>query len=214
MILVFMGPPGSGKGTQAQILKSRLKIPQLSTGDMLRAAISDGTELGKKAKSYMDQGALVPDEVVVGLIGERTLKPDCQNGFILDGFPRTVEQAEALDQILEKAGNHIDQVIQFEVDRDSLVKRLSGRRTCKDCGEIYHVETKPLAKDGICNVCDGTNIVHRKDDHPDVIQNRLDVYENETKPVLSFYMQSERLKTVDASLSPEAVTELLLKKIQ
>jgi adenylate kinase len=206
MILVLLGPPGSGKGTQAKKLVSQHHWPQLSTGDMLRSAISQGTQLGLEAKSYMDRGALVPDDVVIGLIAERAKANDTRNGFILDGFPRTIPQAEALDRMLQSQGRAVDRAVLFEIPDAELVRRLSGRRTCLKDGSMFHVETLKPRKDGICDLC-GSTLVQRDDDKAEVIQKRLGVYHQQTAPVAQYYRQASKLKTLDATRSPEQVSE-------
>ncbi|OFZ22259.1 MAG: adenylate kinase [Bdellovibrionales bacterium GWB1_55_8] len=208
MILVLLGPPGSGKGTQAKKLVTDRKWPQLSTGDMLRGAISRGTQLGLEAKSFMDKGALVPDEVVIGLIRERTQESDCQQGFILDGFPRTVPQAQALDKMLSERGKQVDRTVLFEIDDSELVSRLSGRRTCGNCGAMFHVETARPKTEGKCDQC-GHPLTHRDDDRPEVIQKRLSVYHQQTAPVAEYYRSTGKLRSIDASTSPTEVAHAL-----
>ena len=208
MILVLLGPPGSGKGTQAKKLVTEKSWPQLSTGDMLRSAIAKGTKLGLEAKSFMDKGALVPDSVVIGLIEERTQEPDSQGGFILDGFPRTIPQAEALDKLLGKQGRKVERAVLFDVADAELVRRLSGRRTCPKCSAVYHVETQPPRSSGHCDKC-GSALIQRDDDRPEVIQNRLSVYHQQTSPLIEFYRKQSKLRTIDAARSPEEVTRAL-----
>ncbi|ARK21499.1 MULTISPECIES: adenylate kinase [Sporosarcina] len=186
MNIVLMGLPGAGKGTQADKIVEKYGIPHISTGDMFRAAIKDGTELGVKAKSFMDQGALVPDEVTIGIVRERLSKPDCDNGFLLDGFPRTVPQAEALDALLKDLGKSIEYVLDIEVDTDELVARLSGRRICKVCGTSYHLIFNPPKVEDVCDK-DGGELYQRADDNPDTVMNRLEVNMNQTAPLLDFY---------------------------
>ena len=198
MILVLLGPPGSGKGTQAKMLSSERQWPQLSTGDMLRSAIAKQTKLGLEAKAFMDKGALVPDEVVIGLIAERTTAADCREGFILDGFPRTIPQAEALEKLLRTRHRAIDRAVLFEIQNEELVRRLSGRRTCLKDGSMYHLETMPPKKDSICDTC-GSPLVQRDDDKPEVIQKRLEVYRAQTEPLVKFYESASKLKKLDAS---------------
>ncbi len=208
MILIFLGPPGSGKGTQAKRLTTEKKWPQLSTGDMLRANIAQGTKLGTEAKKLMDQGSLVPDHVVVGMIEERTLNADCANGFILDGFPRTISQAESLDQMLQAQGKRVDRVVEFKMNDQELMGRLSGRRTCTKCGTMYHITTQPPQIEGVCDKC-GASVVQRDDDKIEVITKRLGVYHQQTAPLVSFYGQQGKLKTLDASQSMDSVTNQL-----
>lgn len=210
MILILLGPPGSGKGTQAKRLGVEEKWPHLSTGDMLRSAITQGTQLGLKAKTFMDQGLLVPDEVVIGLISERVQQVDCKNGFILDGFPRTIPQAVALGVMLNALSLHLDRVFSFEIKESELINRLCGRRTCPKCGAMYHVESVPPLQDMICDQC-GTGLVQRADDQIDVVQRRLKVYQQETAPLVDFYRKEGRLICLDAAQSANAVA-LELKK--
>ena len=196
MKLILVGPPGSGKGTQAKMLIEKYSIPQISTGDILREAVKEGSPLGKKAKSIMDKGSLVPDELVVGIIEERLKKPDCKGGFILDGFPRTVAQAEALDSILDKMNLEIDHLLNIEVDDRELLRRLTGRRTCKSCGRGYHIIFDPPAKENICNECNG-ELYQRDDDKEDTIKSRLKVYHDQTAPVVDFYKKKNMSRTID-----------------
>jgi len=196
MNLIFLGPPGSGKGTQAKMLVDKYGIPQISTGDILREAVKEGTPLGKEAKKYMDEGKLVPDEVVVGIVRERLKEPDCTKGFILDGFPRTIPQAEALDKTLEEMGKGIDHVLSLEVDKEELVRRLSGRRTCKKCGAMYHIIFDPPKKDGICDRCGG-ELYQRDDDKEETIRERLRVYEEQTAPLIEYYRKKGLLRPID-----------------
>lgn len=186
MNIVLMGLPGAGKGTQADKIVAKYAIPHISTGDMFRAAIKDGTELGLKAKSFMDQGALVPDEVTIGIVRERLSQKDCEKGFLLDGFPRTVPQAEALDSILTELGKKIDHTINIQVEKDELVARLSGRRICKVCGASYHVIFNPPKEEGKCDK-DGGELYTRADDNPDTVANRLEVNMNQAQPLLNYY---------------------------
>ena len=208
MILILLGPPGSGKGTQAKRLEKERAWPQFSTGDMLRAAIAQGNELGIQAKAYMDKGSLVPDEVVVGLIEQRMKAPDAQKGFILDGFPRTIPQAEALNLMLKSKGLGIDQAVLLEIPDEELVTRMAGRRICSKCGEVYQIFTAPSKVEGICDRCGG-NLIHRADDHEDVIRKRLGVYHSQTKPLVGYYEKLGLLKTMDARKSPDLVSEEL-----
>lgn len=212
MILVFLGPPGSGKGTQAKRFAQENGWPQLSTGDMLRAAIANGTKLGLEAKSFMDRGDLVPDQVVIGLIAERSQGPDCKSGFILDGFPRTIPQARALDQLLASQGQQVDRVILFEIPDEKLVRRLAGRRTCSKCGEMFHMETRKPKVDGKCDRCGGA-LIQRDDDQVQVIQKRLQVYHSQTAPLAAYYREQKKLKPIDATLSMDQVHEVLSSAI-
>ncbi len=196
--IVFLGPPGAGKGTQAKKIVEKFGIPQISTGDMLREAVKEGTELGKKAKEYMDKGALVPDEVVIGIVKERLARPDCDKGFILDGFPRTIPQAEALDRVVEELGKTINYVIALEVDDDELIERLSGRRTCKSCGAMFHVKFNPPAKEGVCDKCGG-ELYQRDDDREETIKNRLKTYKEQTAPLIDYYRSRGNFHAIQAS---------------
>ncbi|MFO1441996.1 adenylate kinase [Bacillus sp. Bva_UNVM-123] len=196
MNLVLMGLPGAGKGTQAEKIVQKYGIPHISTGDMFRAAIKDETELGLKAKSFMDKGELVPDEVTIGIVRERLAKDDCVKGFLLDGFPRTVAQAEALENILAQLSKKIDYVINVEVDKEILMDRLTGRRICKDCGATYHLVFNPPAQSGICDRCNG-ELYQRADDNEATVQNRLDVNIKQTKPLLDFYESKGYLRNIN-----------------
>ncbi len=196
MNLVLMGLPGAGKGTQADKIVGKYNIPHISTGDMFRAAIKEGTELGLQAKSFMDKGELVPDEVTIGIVRERLSKADCENGFLLDGFPRTVAQAEALDTMLADLGKKIDYVINIDVDQSILMERLTGRRICKNCGATYHLVFNPPAKEGVCDRCGG-ELYQRADDNAETVQNRLDVNIQQTKPLLNFYEDKGYLRNIN-----------------
>lgn len=204
MNIILMGLPGAGKGTQADSIVEKYETPHISTGDMFRAAIAEGTELGIKAKSYMDQGALVPDEVTIGIVRERLSKPDCDKGFLLDGFPRTVPQAEALDALLADMGRKIEYVLNIEVDPEELVKRLSGRRICKTCGTSYHLQFNPPKVEGKCDK-DGGDLYQREDDNPETVKNRLDVNMTQTAPLLAFYNEKEVLSNIDGQQDIEDV---------
>ncbi|WP_342577743.1 adenylate kinase [Psychrobacillus sp. FSL K6-2843] len=196
MNIVLMGLPGAGKGTQADKIVEKYAIPHISTGDMFRAAIKEGTELGLKAKSFMDQGALVPDEVTIGIVRERLSKPDCDQGFLLDGFPRTVPQAEALDALLSDLGKSIEHVLNIQVEQEELIKRLTGRRICKECGTAYHLVFNPPTKDGVCDK-DGGELYQRADDNPETVTNRLEVNMKQTQPLLDFYQNKGVLSNLD-----------------
>ena len=196
MKLLIMGRPGAGKGTQAVNIREHYHIPHISTGDMFRAAIKNQTKLGLEAKSYMDQGALVPDEVTIGIVEERLLADDCKNGFLLDGFPRTIAQAEALDAFLKKNGIKLDAVLDVNVPAEILVRRMVGRRVCKNCGATFHVEFNAPKVEGICDNC-GATLVQRADDTEATAKNRLTVYDNQTAPLLEFYKKQNILKTVN-----------------
>ncbi|MEZ4598441.1 MAG: adenylate kinase [Syntrophotaleaceae bacterium] len=196
MNLIFLGPPGSGKGTQAKMISEKLAIPQVSTGDMLRAAVKEGTPMGLKAKELMDKGALVSDEVVVGIVRERLGKKDCDSGFILDGFPRTVAQADALQQTLEDLGKTLDRVLSLGVDNEAVVERIAGRRTCRDCGKMYHVKFDPPREEGRCDAC-GAELYLRDDDREETVRRRLDVYQAQTAPLIDYYRDKGLLEEVD-----------------
>ncbi|MEO5331812.1 MAG: adenylate kinase [Magnetococcus sp. YQC-5] len=196
MNLIFMGPPGAGKGTQARRIAEKYAIPQLSTGDMLRAAVKAGTPVGLRAKAAMESGGLVTDDIVVGIIGDRIGEADCQNGFILDGFPRTVGQANSLETMLSERQLKIDYVIDITADDDALVARITGRRTCGQCGEGYHIQFKKPAKEELCDLCGGA-LVTRADDTEETVRNRLAVYHAQTAPVLDFYRNRGAIETVD-----------------
>lgn len=204
MNLVLMGLPGAGKGTQAEKIVEKYKIPHISTGDMFRAAMSDGTELGLKAKSFMDKGELVPDEVTIGIVRERLAKQDCEKGFLLDGFPRTVAQAEALENILAEIEKKIDYVINIDVDQSILMERLTGRRICKECGSTYHLVFNPPSEEGICDRCGG-ELYQRPDDNEETVKNRLDVNIKQTKPLLDFYESKGYLKNINGQQAIEQV---------
>jgi adenylate kinase len=195
MNLILLGPPGAGKGTQSQHIINKYGIPQISTGDMLREARKNQTELGKKAEVFMNAGELVPDEVVIGIVGERLCRNDCTRGFILDGFPRTVNQAEALASLLETAGSRIDAVLNIEVPENELILRLSGRRVCQSCGTTYHIVFSPPRNEGICDKC-GAAVVQRKDDEEATVMQRLKVYQEQTKPLIGFYRQKNLLQSL------------------
>jgi adenylate kinase len=196
MKVIFLGPPGSGKGTQAKMVSERLGIPQISTGDMLRSAVREGTPMGLKAKAMMDSGALVPDEVVVGIVQERLAKADCESGFILDGFPRTVPQADALQACLKGLGKDLDAVISLEVDTDAVVERINGRRTCRDCGKMFHVRFDPPAQENICDGCGG-ELYLRDDDQEATIRKRLEVYADQTAPLVAYYQRFNLVRAIN-----------------
>ncbi|RUS51860.1 adenylate kinase [Kurthia sp. 3B1D] len=196
MNIVLMGLPGAGKGTQADKIIEKYDIPHISTGDMFRAAMKNGTELGLEAKSYIDKGALVPDEVTIGIVRERLAEPDCNQGFLLDGFPRTIEQAEALDQILADLGRKVEDVINIKVDQDELVKRLTGRRICKVCGSSYHLVFNPPKVEGVCDK-DGGELYQRADDNLETVSNRLEVNIKQSQPLLDFYNKKQILTDID-----------------
>lgn len=209
MKIILLGAPGAGKGTQAEVICNRYNIPAISTGNIIREALKTSTEMGLKAKSYMESGALVPDEVVIGIIKERIVKDDCKDGFILDGFPRTIPQAEALD----KMGIVIDKVIDIEVPDEKIINRMSGRRVCEKCGASYHLEYKKPKVEGICDACSGT-LIQRKDDHPDTVKSRLDVYHSETEPLKDYYEKQGKLTVVEGQEEIEATTRLLIEALE
>ena len=209
MNLILLGPPGAGKGTQAKILIKKYAIPQVSTGDILRSAVAEKTPMGVKAKEFMGQGALVSDEVVVGIVKERLSKPDCAAGFILDGFPRTVAQADALKQMLEALGKSIDHVICITVEKDELLERVTGRRTCRGCGKGYHVAFDPPKVAGTCDECNG-ELYQRDDDSEETMRKRLSVYEEQTAPLIAYYAQQSLLRTVYGIGTIEVIQQKLL----
>jgi adenylate kinase len=213
MKLILLGPPGAGKGTQAKMLTERFSIPQISTGDILRAAVKDGTPMGLKAKEYMDAGGLVPDEVVVGIVRDRLQEADCNNGFILDGFPRTVAQADALQTSLEEMDKALDRVISLDVDAEALVERLTGRRTCKECGRGYHVKFDPPRQDTVCDACGGS-LFQRDDDQEETIRKRLQVYADQTSPLISYYRDADVLMELDGMQPIPQVQEKMLALLQ
>ena len=209
MKLILLGAPGAGKGTQAEIISETLKIPTISTGNIIREALKSGTEMGRKAKEYMDAGKLVPDDIVIGIIQERLAQPDCAGGFILDGFPRTIPQAEALDRM----GIVIDRVIDIEVADETIARRVSGRRVCPACGASYHVDYKRPAVENVCDRC-GDTLVQRKDDHPDTVRERLRVYHEQTEPLKGYYAQSGKLYIVEGQEEVADTTRLTLAAIE
>ena len=208
MKLILLGAPGAGKGTQAEILCDKLGIPTISTGNILRAAVKDGTPMGKKAKGFMDAGALVPDDVIVGIVKERLAEPDCEKGFILDGMPRTIPQAEALEQ----HGIDVDTALSIEIADETIIERMSGRRTCKDCSATFHIVSNPPKVEGKCDFCGG-ELTIRKDDAPETVKARLDVYHAETEPLKDFYAQRGKLVKVDNQPTIEATTAAIEKAL-
>ena len=198
MKIVMLGAPGAGKGTQAKMIADKYQIPHISTGDIFRANISNGTELGKKAKTYMDQGLLVPDELVVDLVVDRVQQDDCKKGYILDGFPRTIPQAEALTEALKKLGEKVDFAINVEVPDENIVKRMSGRRACVSCGSTYHIVYNPTKVDGVCDKC-GNELILREDDKPETVKKRLDVYHEQTQTLIEYYTNEGVLVEVDGT---------------
>ena len=205
MKLILLGAPGAGKGTQAEVISEKYNIPTISTGNIIRAALKNGTQMGLKAKAYIDSGRLVPDDVVIGIIKERLAEDDCQNGFILDGFPRTIPQAEALDSM----NVSIDAALSLEVSDREIVKRMSGRRVCEKCGASYHIEYKKPKTEGICDGC-GAPLIIRKDDEPDTVLDRLDIYHKQTEPLKSYYKNQGKLITVEGQPKVEDTTKLVL----
>lgn len=209
MKIIMLGAPGAGKGTQAKKIAEKYGVPHISTGDIFRANIKNGTELGKKAKTYMDQGLLVPDELVVELVADRITQDDCAKGFVLDGFPRTIPQAEALDAALEKMGTSMDYAIDVDVPDENIINRMSGRRACLDCGATYHIVTIPTKVEGICDTC-GSKIVLREDDKPETVQKRLEVYHAQTQPLIEYYKKQNVLRTVDGTQPMDEVFEAIV----
>lgn len=210
---VLLGPPGAGKGTQAAKIIDKYNVPHISTGDIFRANIKEGTELGKKAQGYMNEGKLVPDELVVDLVQDRLEQDDCKEGFLLDGFPRTIFQAEKLDEFLSESGLKLDIVLNFKVRKDVLVERITGRRVCKACGASFHVVNLPPAKEGICDRCGG-ELIQRKDDNRETVENRINVYEKETAPLIGYYEKQGTLVDFDGEKDHEEVFKDVVKAIE
>lgn len=210
MRIVMLGAPGAGKGTQAEKIAEKFHLPHISTGDIFRANISAGTALGKKAEEYMDQGLLVPDELVVDLVVDRIHQQDCEKGYILDGFPRTIPQAEYLDKALEEMGTSLTCAIDVEVPDQAIIRRMSGRRACLSCGATYHIEHAAPMKENICDKC-GSELVHREDDKEETVRTRLDVYHHQTQPLLTYYRNKGMLKVVDGTRELEEVFQLILE---
>lgn len=212
MKIIMLGAPGAGKGTQAKMIADKYHVPHISTGDIFRANIKNGTELGMEAKKYMDQGLLVPDELTVALVIDRIQADDCKNGFVLDGFPRTIPQAEALDEALKGLGAAMDYAIDVDVPDENIINRMSGRRACLDCGATYHIVTIPTKVEGICDAC-GSKVVLREDDKPETVQKRLEVYHAQTQPLIDYYQAKNILKSVDGTQPMEdvfaAIVEIL-----
>ncbi len=208
MKLILLGAPGAGKGTQAEIISEKYTIPTISTGNIIRAALKNGTEMGLKAKTFIEAGELVPDDVVIGIIKERLAEDDCQNGYILDGFPRTIPQAEALDEM----GFDIDVALSIEVADSEIVKRMSGRRVCEKCGASYHTEYKKPAVDGVCNFCEGALVI-RKDDEPETVLNRLNIYHEQTEPLKDYYKNCGKLLIVEGQDEVKDTTRLVLEAL-
>lgn len=213
MRLVLVGPPGAGKGTQAQFIASHFAVPKISTGDIFRANVSQGTELGLEAKKYMDAGDLVPDEVTIGMVKDRLAQDDAVEGFLLDGFPRTVHQAEVLDEMLEGQQAALDVVLELVVDDDEVVRRLSGRRTCRQCGHVWHLDFDPPSRDGRCDRCSG-ELFQRDDDREDTIRHRLEVYADQTSPLIDYYGDRGLLRGIDATGPVEDVTERAINALR
>ena len=213
MILILLGAPGVGKGTQAELISREFGIPQISTGDILRKEVKEGSELGKQAKKYMDSGALVPDDVIVGMMEKRIKADDCRNGFILDGFPRTTDQAEALDKMLEKNSLTLDKVILIDVPKNEIVERLTGRRVCSKCGAVYHIKNNPPKTEGVCDKCGG-KLIQRDDDTKEVVENRLKVYEKSTMPLIDYYKKADKLAKINGLGSIEEIFENIKAVLQ
>ena len=209
---VLLGPPGAGKGTQAVRLVEKYEIPHISTGDIFRKNIKEGTELGQKAQEYMSAGALVPDELVVDLVKDRLQQDDCKNGFLLDGFPRTIFQAEKLDEFLSESNLKMDIVINLKVEKEALIKRLTGRRVCKDCGASYHIVNIPPKKEGVCDICGG-ELIQRKDDNIETVENRINVYEEQTAPLIGYYKEAGSLVDFDGEASLDEVFDAIVQAI-
>ena len=210
MKIIMLGAPGAGKGTQAKLIAEKYGVPHISTGDIFRANIKNGTELGKEAKEYMDKGLLVPDELTVRLLLDRVAQDDCKNGYVLDGFPRTIPQAEVLDKELIKLGDSVDFAVDVDVPDENIIRRMSGRRACLNCGATYHIVNIPPKKEGICDVC-GSERVLRDDDQPETVKNRLKVYHEQTQPLIEYYTGKGVLRTVDGTLPMEEVFDAIVK---
>ncbi len=213
MKIIMLGAPGAGKGTQAKKLATKYGIPHISTGDIFRANIKNGTELGAKAKVYMDQGLLVPDELVVCLVVDRFKKSDCEKGYVLDGFPRTIPQAKELDEALAKNGDAVEYAIDVDVTDAEIISRMSGRRACVGCGATYHVKSVPPKKEGICDVC-GANLILRDDDKPETVEKRLKVYHDQTQPLIEYYQAKGILKSIDGSIGLENIFKEIVKIVE
>jgi len=209
MKIIMLGAPGAGKGTQAKKIAEKYSVPHVSTGDIFRANIKNGTELGKEAKKYMDQGQLVPDELTVKILLDRVAQDDCKNGYVLDGFPRTIPQAEVLEKALSKLGEQIDYAINIDVPDETIVNRMSGRRACISCGATYHIVSIPPKKEGICDTC-GNELVLRDDDKPETVRKRLSVYHEQTQPLIDFYEKRNILKSVDGMIGSKEVFEIIV----
>lgn len=212
MRVIFLGPPGAGKGTQAKKIIDKFNIPQIATGDILREAVKNETELGQEAQKYMSKGELVPDSIIMGIINDRFKEDDCQNGFLLDGFPRTENQAEELDKVLDGLDWNLDMVLCLKVYDEAIIERLTGRRVCKNCGTSFHIKFQPPAKEGICDKCGG-ELYQRKDDTEATIRNRLSVYHQQTSPLIAYYEKASLLKNIDGNKSPDHVTKEIMKEM-
>ncbi len=213
MNVILLGPPGAGKGTQAATIGERTEMVHVASGDLFRAALKNGTELGMKAKSYMDRGELVPDEVVIDMIRERISQPDCEGGVLFDGFPRTAEQANALDTMLNERGTQIDTVLYMTVPDEMLIKRISGRLLCKDCGAVYNIYFNPPKTEGVCDVCGSTNLYQRDDDNEATVRNRLDVYHKQTSPLIEYYRGQGKLREIDGNQDMGQVSEDMVRAL-
>ncbi len=213
MKIIMLGAPGAGKGTQAKLISEKFGIPHISTGDIFRANIKEGTELGKEAKEYMDKGQLVPDELTVRILLDRVEKDDCKNGYVLDGFPRTIPQAQVLDNEVAKLGDRIDFAIDVEVPDENIIRRMGGRRACPKCGATYHVEHIPPKQEGICDAC-GEKLVLRDDDKPETVKSRLDVYHKQTQPLIDHYSKQNILRTVDGTADMNDVFDSIVKLLE
>ncbi|OXZ31723.1 adenylate kinase [Finegoldia magna] len=213
MRLILLGPPGAGKGTQAKRVIEEFDIPHISTGDIFRKNIKEKTELGQKVEGLLAQGKLVPDELTIEIVWDRLDQEDCKNGFLLDGFPRTIPQAEALDEGLAKRGLKLDRVLNIDVDKDSLVKRLSGRRVCPSCGASYHIDNNPTKVEGICDACQ-TPVIQREDDKEETVLDRIKVYDSQTKPLVDFYNKQDLVFTVDGTLPIDEITNKLVTELK
>ena len=213
MNIILMGPPGAGKGTQAELIKAKYPVPHISTGDMFREAVSNGTEMGKEAQKYMDAGKLVPDQVTIGIVEERLAQSDCAKGFLLDGFPRTTVQAEALDQVLQKLNRKVEVALNIAAPNQVLIERLSGRVSCKDCKKVYNLSYNPPAQAGVCDICGG-EIIQRSDDRGETVAKRLDVYNEQTAPLLDYYNQRRLLHDLDGNRDSREVFQDVVKILE
>jgi len=210
MILILLGAPGVGKGTQGVLISKEYGIPQISTGDILRKEVKEETELGRKAKQYMDKGELVPDDIIIDMMEKRIKEDDCKNGFILDGFPRTTAQAEAFDEMLKKNSLNLDKVLLIDVPEEEIVERLTGRRVCPNCGAVYHIKNNPPKQEGICDKC-GSKLIQRDDDTEEVVRNRLEVYKKSTMPLVEYYEKQQKLVRIDGTGEIEEIFERIKK---